>query len=173
MVKGKRNMKLNKIGLLGLLMIGIGLDMGFVGLTGSKTLVSSTAWVDDDDPTCGGNSPCFRTIQAAVDAVDDSDVRGGFVYILPGRYRENVVIKRVVSLIGVGNVYLEALDPKRPTILVSNGLESLPIEMITGLEIFGEPLLTSQAVLIQRRGAGGSPRVDQLVRRLQGVIIAR
>jgi nitrous oxidase accessory protein NosD len=111
--------------------------MGFVGLTGSKTLVSSTAWVDDDDPTCGGNSPCFRTIQAAVDAVDDSDVRGGFVYILPGRYRENVVIKRVVSLIGVGNVYLEALDPKRPTILVSNGLESRPIQVITGLEIFG------------------------------------
>jgi nitrous oxidase accessory protein NosD len=136
-IKGERNVKLNKIGLLGLLTIGIGLGIGFVGETGSKTLVSSTAWVDDDDPTCGGNSPCFRTIQAAVDAVDDSDVRGGFVYILSGRYRENVVIKRVVSLIGVGNVYLEALDPKRPTILVSNGLESRPIEMITGLEIFG------------------------------------
>jgi ATP phosphoribosyltransferase len=42
-----------------------------------------------------------------------------------------------------------------------------------GLEIFGEPLLTSQAVLIQRTGAQASARVDQLVRRLQGVIIAR
>jgi ATP phosphoribosyltransferase len=42
-----------------------------------------------------------------------------------------------------------------------------------GLEIFGEPLLTSQAVLIQRRGAEQPPRVEQLVRRLQGVIIAR
>jgi ATP phosphoribosyltransferase len=42
-----------------------------------------------------------------------------------------------------------------------------------GLEIFGEPLLTSEAVLIQRAGAGPSPRVEQLVRRLQGVIIAR
>jgi ATP phosphoribosyltransferase len=42
-----------------------------------------------------------------------------------------------------------------------------------GLEIFGEPLLTSEAVLIQRVGATASPRVDQLVRRLQGVIIAR
>jgi ATP phosphoribosyltransferase len=41
-----------------------------------------------------------------------------------------------------------------------------------GLEIFGEPLLTSQAVLIQRTGAETSPQVDQLVRRLQGVIIA-
>jgi ATP phosphoribosyltransferase len=42
-----------------------------------------------------------------------------------------------------------------------------------GLEIFGEPLLTSQAVLIQRAGAEQPPRVEQLVRRLQGVIIAR
>jgi ATP phosphoribosyltransferase len=42
-----------------------------------------------------------------------------------------------------------------------------------GLEIFGEPLLTSQAVLVQRAGADVSPRVEQLVRRLQGVIIAR
>jgi ATP phosphoribosyltransferase len=42
-----------------------------------------------------------------------------------------------------------------------------------GLEVFGEPLLTSQAVLVRRRGAEPTPRVDQLVRRLQGVIIAR
>jgi ATP phosphoribosyltransferase len=42
-----------------------------------------------------------------------------------------------------------------------------------GLEVFGEPLLTSQAVLVRRRGAEPTPRVEQLVRRLQGVIIAR
>jgi ATP phosphoribosyltransferase len=42
-----------------------------------------------------------------------------------------------------------------------------------GLEIFGEPLLTSQAVLIQRRGSETPARVEQLIRRLQGVIIAR
>jgi ATP phosphoribosyltransferase len=42
-----------------------------------------------------------------------------------------------------------------------------------GLAIFGEPLLSSQAVLIQRSGTTPAPRVDQLVRRLQGVIIAR
>lgn len=39
-----------------------------------------------------------------------------------------------------------------------------------GLEVFGEPLLASQAVLI---GRADDARVDQLVRRLQGVIIAR
>jgi ATP phosphoribosyltransferase len=42
-----------------------------------------------------------------------------------------------------------------------------------GLEIFGVPLLTSQAVLIQQRGIEQPARVEQLIRRLQGVIIAR
>jgi ATP phosphoribosyltransferase len=42
-----------------------------------------------------------------------------------------------------------------------------------GLEIFGEPLLTSEAVLIKRAGADSGARVEQLTRRLQGVIIAR
>jgi len=170
-------MKLNKIGLLSLLMVGIGLGMGFVGLTGSKTLVSSTAWVDDDDPTCGGNSPCFRTIQAAVDAVDDSPFYGASVYILPGRYRENVVIKRVVSLIGVGNVYLEALDPKRPTILVSNGLESRPVEKITGLEIFGGKigieLVDARIGTIARNRIRGYPSYDSPLWTDAGIWIER
>jgi ATP phosphoribosyltransferase len=42
-----------------------------------------------------------------------------------------------------------------------------------GLEIFGEPLLTSQAVLVRPSGAPTTTKVQQLVRRLQGVIIAR
>lgn len=42
-----------------------------------------------------------------------------------------------------------------------------------GLEIFGDPLLTSEAVLVQRAGTQRTARVEQLVRRLQGVIIAR
>ncbi len=42
-----------------------------------------------------------------------------------------------------------------------------------GLAIFGEPILTSEAVLIQRRGAVLAPGLEILIRRLQGVIIAR
>jgi ATP phosphoribosyltransferase len=42
-----------------------------------------------------------------------------------------------------------------------------------GLEIFGEPILTSTAVLIRRTGAAPEPAVDVLLRRLQGVIVAR
>lgn len=42
-----------------------------------------------------------------------------------------------------------------------------------GLKIFGEPILVSEAVLIQRSGVGIVPEVEILIRRLQGVIIAR
>lgn len=42
-----------------------------------------------------------------------------------------------------------------------------------GLEVFGEPVLCSEAVLIGRRGEQRSDAVDTLARRLQGVMIAR
>ncbi|WP_347343592.1 ATP phosphoribosyltransferase [Jatrophihabitans telluris] len=42
-----------------------------------------------------------------------------------------------------------------------------------GLEIFGDPLLRSEAALIRRAGAPANGQVEQLVRRLQGVLIAR
>ena len=42
-----------------------------------------------------------------------------------------------------------------------------------GLELVGEPILHSQAVLVRRIGAPASASLEQLVRRLKGVIIAR
>jgi ATP phosphoribosyltransferase len=42
-----------------------------------------------------------------------------------------------------------------------------------GLEIVGEPILESEAVLVRRADTEPSAQVDQLVRRLNGVIIAR
>jgi ATP phosphoribosyltransferase len=42
-----------------------------------------------------------------------------------------------------------------------------------GLEVFGEPIMKSEGVLIKRQGAPESPAAGQLVRRLQGVVHAR
>lgn len=42
-----------------------------------------------------------------------------------------------------------------------------------GLELVGEPILHSEAVLIRRTGSAAEPAVDQLLRRLQGVLVAR
>jgi len=42
-----------------------------------------------------------------------------------------------------------------------------------GLEVFGEPILQSEAVLVRPAAAGPEDGVDVLVRRLQGVLVAR
>jgi ATP phosphoribosyltransferase len=42
-----------------------------------------------------------------------------------------------------------------------------------GLAIFGEPLLQSEAILIEREGATRSDAVETVLRRLNGVVIAR
>jgi ATP phosphoribosyltransferase len=42
-----------------------------------------------------------------------------------------------------------------------------------GLEIFGEPILSSEAILIKRRGVALPAGLDILIRRLQGVVTAR
>lgn len=42
-----------------------------------------------------------------------------------------------------------------------------------GLAILGEPILTSSAVLVRRVGAPGNGQSEQLIRRLQGVLVAR
>lgn len=42
-----------------------------------------------------------------------------------------------------------------------------------GLEVFGEPILISDAVVIRPKGVGEDARVEQFLRRLQGVLVAR
>ncbi|GGM02943.1 MULTISPECIES: ATP phosphoribosyltransferase [Micromonospora] len=42
-----------------------------------------------------------------------------------------------------------------------------------GLEIIGEPLLRSSAIMVRRIAATGCPPADQMLRRLQGVLVAR
>lgn len=42
-----------------------------------------------------------------------------------------------------------------------------------GLEVFGEPLLESEAIVIKRKGAALPADLDVLIRRLQGVVTAR
>ena len=42
-----------------------------------------------------------------------------------------------------------------------------------GLEMFGEPILKSEAVLIKRAGTANAPEFETLQRRLSGVVIAR
>jgi ATP phosphoribosyltransferase len=42
-----------------------------------------------------------------------------------------------------------------------------------GLEVFGDPILASEAILIERNGAVRDSKMDTLIRRINGVVIAR
>ncbi len=125
------------VALLELVVLILVLCGGFSTRGASDTAIQQTtdAWVDDDDPTCSGKQPCFSTIQAAVDSLEQ-----GTVHIFPGRYRENVVITKSVSMTGEGAwefkgvrelVRLEPQDPLKPTILV----KGVGVKTISALEI--------------------------------------
>jgi parallel beta-helix repeat protein len=55
--------------------------------------------VDDDDPTCGGNSPCYSTIQAAINAAGDGDT----ISVNPGTYDEALTLTKPITLSGADN----------------------------------------------------------------------
>jgi parallel beta-helix repeat protein len=56
-------------------------------------------YVDDDDPTCGGNSPCHATIQAAINAASNGDT----ISVNPGTYDEALTITKPITLSGADN----------------------------------------------------------------------
>jgi parallel beta-helix repeat protein len=59
------------------------------------TAASPTNYVDDDG-ICGGNSPCYTTIQAAVNAAALYD----YVFVYAGTYSEHVTISKALTLEG-------------------------------------------------------------------------
>ena len=120
---------------LGVLVLVVLLGFGVDFFIPKASDTFTKAWVDDDDPSCGGNSPCFQTIQAAIDAIQLQPPRSGTVYIRPGLYREHVVLTKNVELKGVGRelVRLEALDLTKPAIFVKGTY----LSGLGGLGIFG------------------------------------
>lgn len=63
-------------------------------------------YVDDDDATCGGNSPCYSTIQAAINAASADDT----VRVASGTYPEKLTIDKTLVLEGETGAY-PAIQP--------------------------------------------------------------
>jgi ATP phosphoribosyltransferase len=144
-----------------------------VGITGEDLLLDSGAAAEPILPLGFGGST-FRFAGRAGAAASSDDLTGKRIATAyPGVVQSYLgargIDAEVIRLDGAVEtaVRLEVADVIADVVSTGTTLRN------AGLEIFGEPLLTSQAVLIQRRGAETPIKVEQLVRRLQGVIIAR
>jgi ATP phosphoribosyltransferase len=144
-----------------------------VGITGEDLLLDSGA---DASPVLplgfGGSTFRFAGPTGLARSVDDlagRRIATAYPGIVAAHLAARGVSARVIRLDGAVEtaVRLDVAD------VIADVVETGTTLRNAGLEVFGEPLLESQAVLIRGTGAVPSARVDQLVRRLQGVIIAR
>ncbi|MEO7259697.1 MAG: ATP phosphoribosyltransferase [Jatrophihabitantaceae bacterium] len=144
-----------------------------VGITGADLLLDSAALAEVVLPL-GFASSTFRFAGAIGSSKSLQDLHGrriatAYPGLLSHYLAEQGVEAEVIKLDGAVEtaVRLDVADA------IADVVETGTTLRAAGLEIFGEPLFRSQAVLIRRSGAASSTAVEQLVRRLQGVMIAR
>jgi ATP phosphoribosyltransferase len=144
-----------------------------VGITGADLLLDSGASAEPILPL-GFAASTFRFagrpgVCATVKDLEGKRIATSYPGVVAAHLGEQGVHAEVIRLDGAVEtaVRLDVADAIADVVSTGTTLRN------AGLEIFGEPLLTSQAVLIRRQGAPATARVEQLARRLQGVIIAR
>jgi ATP phosphoribosyltransferase len=144
-----------------------------VGITGDDLLLDSGAPAEAILPLDFGRSTFrFAALPGTASALTDlagKRIATAYPGVVSRYLSQQGVVAEVIRLDGAveTSVRLGVADAIADVVSTGTTLRN------AGLEIFGEPLLTSEAVLIRREGVGSTPRVEQLVRRLQGVIIAR
>ncbi len=144
-----------------------------VGITGEDLLLDSAAPADAI-LQLGFAGSTFRFAGRAGTAHTVEDLHGkriatAYPGVVDSYLREHRVAAEIIRLDGAVEtaVRLDVADVIADVVSTGTTLRN------AGLEVFGDPLLVSQAVLIRSRRADIDPRIEQLMRRLQGVIIAR
>jgi ATP phosphoribosyltransferase len=144
-----------------------------VGVTGRDLLIDSGALATEILPLNFGVST-FRFAGPVNSKYSLKDIGGKRVATAyPGLVQQHLaslgISAEVVRLDGAveSSVRLGVADFIADVVSTGNTLRQ------AGLEIFGDPILTSEAVVISRTGVEIAPEVEILIRRLQGVVTAR
>ena len=144
-----------------------------VGITGRDLLLDSGAKAEEV-MALGFGSSTFRFAgpdggPRSVDEIAGHRVATSYPGLVAQHLESHGVSAEVVRLDGAveSSVTLGVAD------VIADVVETGSTLRAAGLEIFGEPILQSEAVLIRRRDADPGPQVDVLGRRLQGVLVAR
>jgi ATP phosphoribosyltransferase len=144
-----------------------------LGITGEDLLLDSGADAESVMPL-GFGASTFRFAGLKGQATSEGDLQGrriatAYPGVVASYLAERGLTAEVIRLDGA----VETSVPLGVADVIADVVETGATLRNAGLEIFGEPLLHSQACLIRRRGAQPSARVEQLLRRVHGVIIAR
>jgi len=143
------------------------------GISGRDLLIDSGAQAIEILPLDFGKST-FRFAASKSNSYSENDLAGKRIATAyPGLLEEYLGRKKIsaqiVRLDGAveSSIRLGVADVIADVVSTGGTLRS------AGLETFGEILLQSEAILITRKGYSNSPRVETLLRRLNGVVIAR
>ncbi|MFY1671702.1 ATP phosphoribosyltransferase [Plantactinospora sp. WMMB334] len=144
-----------------------------LGITGRDLLVDSASpaeeIVDLDFGAATFRFAARPETVAAVDQIAGRRIATAYPGVVQGYLTEHQLAATVIRLDGAveNAVRLGVADVVADVVSTGATLRQ------AGLEIVGEPILRSSAVLVRRVGAPANGQVDQLVRRLQGVLVAR
>ncbi|MEO3745808.1 ATP phosphoribosyltransferase [Plantactinospora sp. B5E13] len=144
-----------------------------LGITGRDLLVDSASPAEEMlDLDFGGSTFWFAArpeTVASVDKIAGRRIATAYPGVVERHLAEHGIDAEVIRLDGAveNAVRLGVADVVADVVSTGATLRQ------AGLAIIGEPILRSSAVLIRRAGAPVNSRVDQLVRRLQGVLVAR
>lgn len=143
------------------------------GITGRDLLIDSGAHATEIMALNFGGST-FRFAGPTGKSLSLKDINGKRVATAyPGLVQSHLanlgILADVVRLDGAveSSVRLGVADLIADVVSTGNTLRQ------AGLEIFGDPILTSEAILISRSGVAIAAELEVLIRRLQGVVTAR
>ncbi|WEH19416.1 ATP phosphoribosyltransferase [Streptomyces sp. VNUA24] len=153
-----------------------------IGITGRDLLIDSGANAEEILPL-GFARSTFRFAAKPGTATGVGDLKGKTVAtsyegIVAGHLADNGIDASVVHLDGAVETAIELGVAE----VIADVVETGTSLRNAGLEVFGDPIMKSEAVVIRRVGAGTSEdpesseheaKVQQFLRRLQGVLVAR
>ncbi len=144
-----------------------------LGITGRDMLLDSEAKADEV-LTLGFAPSTFRFAAPPGLASSPADLAGltiatSYPVVLSDWLSRHSINARVVHLDGAveNAVALGVADAVADVVATGTTLRR------AGLEVLGEPMLVSEALLVRRSDAPQVPAVDTFIRRIQGVMVAR
>ena len=153
--------------------VSVGEGIIDAGITGRDMLLDSGAHADEILPL-GFAGSTFRFAAPNGGSMTAGDLNGKRIATsLDGLLRrylaDHGIDARVIKLDGAveSAIRLGVADAIADVVSTGTTLRN------AGLEVFGEPLLISDAVVISRPDAPETPEFTQLLRRLKGVLVAR